>query len=452
MRKLQLLLFIFTFLGTPVLSHGAPQKQEFIPAGELMDTTAQFQFAIYYLPTPTQDPVQVLARQLAATPRGLRLVKVLPESPAEGVLAVRVETDVREKYPAPSLSALQYFGRGVDKAQAQALQGSAQVLVMSFAHPRQDVFLGMRNACVLVEQLARETGGLIWDEETREIFTPDAWHQQRLMSWEAGIPDVSKHTTIHAYKSNDFIRAISLGMAKFGLPDTVLDDFPWSSSGSVSGLIHTFNQVMLEGARVGTTGQYDLRVQDVRHAAVRDRVKAGFQQHATGVALLRLRSGVWEEGDPLNRLIEIGADRYALKDAHAQQQKMLSSFWGWESQVTPVNHTAALERASQQAKARLPILKAAFRAGLQPGESIQLKAPFASSGGGKEWMWVEVIVWGEGRVSGILRNEPYNIPSLHAGQQVEIRQEDIFDYLHRLPDGSETGNETGRIIMQTQAK
>ena len=37
------------------------------------------------------------------------------------------------------------------------------------------------------------------------------------------MPDLSKHLVIHAYQKGELVRAITLGMEKFGLPDLVID-------------------------------------------------------------------------------------------------------------------------------------------------------------------------------------------------------------------------------------
>ncbi len=51
---------------------------------------------------------------------------------------------------------------------------------------------------------------------------------------------------------------------------------------------------------------------------------------------------------------------------------------------------------------------------------------------------------------GLLKNEPYNIPGLKGGSEVTIEQEEVFDYIRRFPDGTEEGNETGKLILQFQ--
>jgi len=69
----------------------------------------------------------------------------------------------------------------------------------------------------------------VWDEETREIFSPDAWHEKRLKSWSGDVPDTSSQTVIHIYKNDELDRAITLGMTKMGLPDVVFDSISESS-------------------------------------------------------------------------------------------------------------------------------------------------------------------------------------------------------------------------------
>jgi uncharacterized protein YegJ (DUF2314 family) len=87
---------------------------------------------------------------------------------------------------------------------------------------------------------------------------------------------------------------------------------------------------------------------------------------------------------------------------------------------------------------------------LAPGEFIQVKSPFDTPDGGREWMWVEVTSWTGDKIKGLLSNEPFNIPDLHAGQVVEVSEADVFDYIRRLPDGTQEGNETSKVMKEAQ--
>lgn len=166
-----------------------------------------------------------------------------------------------------------------------------------------------------------------------------------------------------------------------------------------------------------------------------------------GVADLVLRTGVWEEGDPRNGLIEICFDKYPGNGLQARQDALVCALFGYEEEVAaPIVHTDELIEASEDAKLRLPGLREAFRAGLDPGEYILVKAPFTTADGGNEWMWVEVTMWKGNAIEGVLRNDPDEVPGLHAGQVVSVHEGDVFDYVRHLPDGTEEGNWTAAIL------
>jgi uncharacterized protein YegJ (DUF2314 family) len=427
-------------------------ESEVIPAGPLMSDSIGFQFAVYYLPKPAKDPLTVLHEVLAARHSKLKLVAQLPKAAQEPLLSAHMLDRVQEEYAPPDMKSLGYFGRGLTREQAQALQKSAQAYILDFGHPGAEVWPGLRTACEIAEAVARETGGLLWDEQTREVFSPDEWHKRRIASWKEVVPEISRHTVIHAYNTGEYVRAITLGMSKFGLPDVVVDEFSWSSNESMGLLINLFSQAMGEGAAVAKGGEFDLDLRALKNKKVRDTQLESLKHNATATALLSLRKGKWEEGDPNNRLIEIAFNRYPGRDVHASQEQLLSSLFGWEDAVTNVKHNEELLAASGRAKAQLPLLQQAFAAGLQPGEYIQVKAPFAVPAGGQEWMWVEITAWNGNDIKGLLKNEPFNIPSLHGGQIVEIRQQDVFDFIRRYADGREEGNETGAIIRKMQDK
>lgn len=458
--RLASVLFVLALMTQIVSCSQQPQDAEAeratqneIPAGSLTTESVHFQYAIYYLPSSNSDPLIVLRQLLAETKDAPALVNDIPEMPNQPVVSAYSLEDVRDRYPPPNLRSLQHDGKGLTPEQAELLQTSRQVVILDFAHGGTQVGRGLQLANILAEDLARRTGGLMWDEETRQIFTPDEWRKKRMQSWSDGIPDVSKHTTIHAYKSGDYVRAITLGMAKFGLPDVVVENFGWSLNRPMGNLINLFCQSLVEGAIIERPGQFDLDIRRIRHQAVRDPQNNSLKPNATAFAQLGLSEATPEDGDPRNRLIAIGFGRYPGSDVHSRQEALLDSLFGWEDEVTPVDrNNAELRAASRDAKAQLPKLRKAFVDGLAPGEFIQVKAPFRIPEGGNEWMWVEITGWNGDNIKGLLKNEPSSIPSLHNGQIVEVKQQDVFDFIRQFPDGHQEGNETGAIIQKLQAK
>jgi len=421
---------------------------EVVPGGSSMDDQIQFEFAVYLLPGASRVPQALLRQELASNFRNLKLVTEIPKEPREMVVSARLEMDVREKYAPPDLDSLKYTGAGLTSEQEQALQRADKALILSFAHPKEHVWDALRTANELIESLARKTNGLVWDEDARQIFSPDAWRKTRLASWKDKIPEVSSQMKVDIYQNGEFARAISLGMAKMGLPDVLVEAVPQSSVSEAGNLIDVFSQSLAEGAAFDGSGKYTLNLQQVKNGDAREAQAKSLKQNATSVAYLLLKKGKAEEGDPHNRLIELSAERYDGPDIQAKQDRMLSCFFGWEDSVRGIEHTDELLEASRRAKEKLPELHKAFTAGLEPGEYIEVKAPFRTIDDGHEWMWVEVTKWNGRRITGILNNEPDKVPGLRAGQIVEVNEDDVFDYIRRYADKHTEGNTSGEIISR----
>ncbi|HEX5357383.1 MAG TPA: DUF2314 domain-containing protein [Aquabacterium sp.] len=412
----------------------------------------QYEFGIYYLGKPGVPPVHAAQQRLEKATSNFKLRQHGADTTDTPWVTFSLTTNAQKDYTPPSLSMTQRFGRGLTHEQATALSACEQALILDFGQPAKGSMSNLKAALTLTEQIARDTNGLIWDEETREIFTPDAWHKRRLESWLGDVPDVSMHTVIHAYKADQLVRAITLGMIKFGMPDVVISDFSWSLNRPMGNLINVFSQAIVEGQPMKGTGEFDLDLNAIRHEAVRERQTGTLKEGGKGFGKLQLVKGTWESGDPRNRLVEIGADRYPGEDKYARQESMLTSIFGSEDEsIARLKHTEALTRVSKAALAKMPALREAFNRGLQPGEYILVKAPFTTSAKGREWMWVEVMNWQGDQITGLLKNEPIDVPGLHAGQKVRVSQADLFDYIRRFPDGQEEGNETGKLIMQMQS-
>lgn len=424
-----------------------------VPAGALTAQYVHFQYAVYYLPVPSQDPLRRLQAVLEgrkAPPR--QLTAAVPKTPKAVTLSARLEKDVKTNYPVPDSQMLQYFGRGMTAQQAQALQSSREAIVLDFAHPASSAVDGIRAANEIVEALARDTGGLIWDEETREVFSPDAWREHRMASWTSPWPEASRQITIHAYKDKEFVRAITLGMAKFGLPDVVVQNFSWSVNRPMGNLLNAVAQALVEGSVVTQPGRLDFDLRGIKNDDVRKSIANSLKPNTSGVAELTITQGIPQQGDPKNRLVEVGFDRYAGPDHQARYTAFLMTLFGSEETILRARHDAELLEASRKARSRLPELRTRFNRGLAPGEFIQLKAPFKVPTGGNEYMWVEVATWKGNAIAGMLKNEPAHIPGLHGGQMVEIKEDDVFDYYVVRPDGTREGNETSKILEKIQAR
>jgi uncharacterized protein YegJ (DUF2314 family) len=413
-----------------------------------MSSIIHFRFAVYFLPVATIDPEVVLRGILKKNYPLLELVPKVRDEPKGMTVAARIEKVVIQNYPPPSVEDLEYLGKGLKQEQVIALQKSRQAIVLDFAHPKAKVWVALRAANMVVEQLARDSKGLIWDEETQEVFTPEAWQQERLSKWAGEIPNIETQTSVQTYQKGEFVRGVSRGMKKAGLPDVVVEDFDWSSESQVGDLINLFCQRVAEGASLNVPGTFVLDLKEIKDAPSREAELHSLKPNGTGVGYLRLKEGKADKDDPDNRLIELAADRYNGPDTQAKKQRLLSCFFGTEDVATNIEHTDEVVEASRKARTQFLSLSEKFHAGLAPGEYIQVKAPFKAPDGRNEWMWVEITHWKNKRIRGVLENDPVLIPDLNSGEVVEIREDDVFDYIHQFPDGRKEGNTTGEIIKK----
>jgi hypothetical protein len=227
-RSFRLMLQSLVVLCCLVLVPGAraEAKLEAFPSGTPARGPISVVYAIYYANAPSSEPMAALKDALVREGGTIKLVKALSKTPAEPQVEATLDPASQNGYAPPDLQAIQYFGRGLSREQAEAVQLSRLALVLEFARPVDTTFASLRAADSLVLRVAEQTGGLLWDEETREIFTPDEWRKRRIDSWRGDIPDVVKHTVIHAYQGDKLVRAITLGMRKFGLPEERAEKYP----------------------------------------------------------------------------------------------------------------------------------------------------------------------------------------------------------------------------------
>jgi uncharacterized protein YegJ (DUF2314 family) len=169
---------------------------------------------------------------------------------------------------------------------------------------------------------------------------------------------------------------------------------------------------------------------------------------APGRATLRLGIGKPDTGDPDNRLVEITfpGPTARLQERHvALLDELLGSN---EEPVVNASHDRALMAASRRAKKAVLKHKSRYTRAPPFGEQLMVKAPFTTSEGGREWMWVEIVRWEGSRIFGVLQNVPQDVPGLKQGARVEVEESSIFDYLLQRQDGSQEGNETGVLLKQ----
>ncbi len=393
-----------------------------------------FDFVLYFAPAPAADAEAAL--------RGLL---------DHEFAASRDHVTVRHKwadigdYPPPGPDAFQYFSVDLKMDQGYAIAQSERVLVLRFEAAPAKLLRANLDANLLTLRLAELTEGLPWDGECRLLYSRAAWRRQRIDTWQGEVPDVRGHVNMHAYRNPDLVRIITLGMRKFGLPDLVISQTPAGNSRAAGNTINACAQRMLEGQRPEDS-IFRLVLEEIQHAGLKKDLLGDPAQGATGRVDLRLRKARPEKGDPQNRLLALDFPEAPGRSALEKQAAALGALYGTQSFI--VGRKAgdeALKAASEKARRDFFEKAPRFRRGLEPNERLVVKVPFVIEGQ-TEFMWVEVTGWQATSLVGVLMNDSRFDEKLRVGRRLEVELKDVYDYIHYKPDGTEDGNETGKVL------
>ncbi len=408
-------------------------------------------------PTAVQD-VQKKVKQRA---HGLALLTDATSEAPLGTGFVRVFAPSVADFPPPSAQQLQLVGHGLDAQQVQGAAASKGVVVFGWALLGDPSFAALRDADAIAADLADASHGFVWDDVTRELFAPGLWRARRVEGWQGDVPDVRHHIAIHYYDSaGGRHRAITLGMGAFGLPDLVVQDVPGERSDAVFLLVDALAQELVEGAAPDAKGEIAIDLATIKHDAARKAFTDAASSSAGRRASVTLLHAKHEEGDPDNRLAALTFPAYSGATELERQAAATTALFGGQGGAggpkESLSGAAAddpdLAKIKARVQERLPAVGAAFKRGLPLGERVSVEAPFPTDRGTVEWMWVTVTRWDADSVHGMLNNTPALVPSLHRGDDVDVKLTSIADYTWLAPDGSvKEGGESVTLLHQRQA-
>jgi uncharacterized protein YegJ (DUF2314 family) len=109
----------------------------------------------------------------------------------------------------------------------------------------------------------------------------------------------------------------------------------------------------------------------------------------------------------------------------------------------------AIDAASAQARATLPTFWAAFDAAPSK-QDFTIKAGMPTKTGPAEHIWIQVSGRQGDEISGLLANEPFDIPNLHLRSPVTVTTAQVSDWAY--PKGGKLyGHFTTRVLMPQMA-
>ncbi|MFO0745380.1 MAG: DUF2314 domain-containing protein [Myxococcota bacterium] len=420
--------------AAPIVAHAA------VPAGDLRAPEVAYAFCIYH----ARPDFDVAAEIRALALPGVTLVADLDALRAATGPAALIVSSPTSELPPPPTESLRFLSLGLDDADAVALGRATVATSFLMRSPRADAMRLYAWALAVAGATAEAVGGLVWDDAVRLVLSREAW-LVRLRDLRAGGLDATLHVNVHVYQDGRMLRMITLGMEKFGLPDLMVSQVPKSAT-KMPWLLNAVAQTLLEAPRIARSGALELSLDRIANRSFRATIDPMTAEGSARAATLAVAWGEHDEGDADNRLVEVvwPGSPGALQEREYATLKQV--FGASEQVVGAVHDDPALAAASARAKIEVRAIAPRFELGPPEGESLSVKAPFTTSDGDSEWMWVEVLTWSGDDIAGILRNEPLAVPGLHAGARVTVAADKVFDYLHVRADGSHAGGETDAIL------
>ena len=377
-----------------------------------------------------------------------KTITIKPKVPLNTDINVTEVSDWKKSLAIPSQSMLKHFGVGFNQDDFLKLEKITKAYAITIKFKQLETLSHHRDADNYLYTLLKDNNGYLYDEETREMFKPSSWKKRRVIEgWKDKKIAINKHITIHYYpRETGEYRLITLGMAKFGLPDIAIENIFSKKAKELSSLINLTAYTLLDNRN---TNAITINLDKLANSYVyAKKIKENQYRNHKQAITLGFKKALVDEGDPTNRIIELIFKANKNEQRYAAQTRYLIDLFGVEDKIYDTNKYAAeMEAASKKDLVMLPEIKKAFNKKLGLNEYIDVKVPFIYSEG-REWMWILVTSWKGDKIKGILNNKPYYIKNLYAGDKVEVNQKDVFDFLYHHADGTETGNETTKVILK----
>lgn len=415
------------------------------PATESMSMppTFHFEIGVYHFAALPED-ARATARKVL-TDAGVQVLDDRKEISA--LPSAHIVDATLTEYVPPPLTYLQTHGRGLSDVEKAEVQHPAAATLLVFDGPAAAALATYRTAMRAVQTLEHAAPGAIMDDSSRNVLARAVW-AELAVGLAAVPPKASDHFVIDAYQDRDLLRLVTIGLQKFGLPDLVVEQVTHGTMKKMASLINLVAQTLLEGGRPNHLGELQVDLATIQSVTAKASL-GPLIGTATGRGIVTLRAVPPADGDAENTLWEI-TFAGPIETLQQRQAALVMAIVGMPDEFATITHDAAVLAASAKARTEVLLLKPKFTKRRPDMEHLSVKAPFKTSTGGNEWMWVEVVRWPGTTIEGILDNTPVDVPQLKLGAHVRVNQADIFDYVYTKADGSKQGDET-QALMHGQA-
>ena len=362
-------------------------------------------------------------------------LRKLSASPMEPDHQLDVDVVTTEDWPLPPRDTLDTVAPGLTPADVQALESAKNIVVIHTHEKTQPTHLGFRTCVALAAAIAEKVHGFVYDETLRRIESAADFKKHLLLGRTDEPAFRPDHIVLQSYvEDSGEERMVSLGMARFGSPDLEARGFREASAPRVALLLNAVAGALADGAHTSPVPIGTDDVARVNRLNEREIAKSA----RMGEVLLVPQEG-HAAGDPDNALLTLTPPS-TPSNAGEAWDALLAATTGGGDALRLSEDLPELVEIGKRVRADLPRIIATYK------DHLHLKARFATDAGA-EVMWILVTTCKDGTCKGTLENQPV-ASSLSLGQEVNVRQADVEDYLYVLPDGGLVGGESTHIIEQ----
>jgi hypothetical protein len=345
-------------------------------------------------------------------------------------LSVLVKQQGVDELPTPSLQALQYFGRGFDQSEANRIMGSEySVSFIGVAPFHKDQAL-LKKITECVGGIANKYNAFIFDVADSFTFTSGSFEKIRLDEIKKGFYSASQFG-VRAYRVENGIRSVSMGLEKFGQPNLAIENFSEHHMGYMDKLFTMVLQHVIESPVKVTPGFISIDIKHIVNPVVRSNLGASIEPNGTGKIKLLLKKAASLDGDP-SELLAISFENSPSDSLWIEQAKLLSSVFGRDRDVSNVPDSVNLESVIASAKLRAKSILDEGHALEKDGMRLLLATAMEDT---KEVVWVEVTEWIGQKGIGILLSNPIHTKTHSSGMKYQFNYNSIMDFKLYGADG-----------------
>jgi len=237
---------------------------------------------------------------------------------------------------------------------------------------------------------------------------------------------------------------VTAGMARFGLPELVMEDVPLSIDEQCAKVVLGVGQMVmtmgLQYGRDSLSPQFSLQF------PMELSLTTEYMQTANGDPIGAPSAGAGSNAPVRVEFSQQSPSRPAMlkvvpaegwpSSKAAWANGLVSTFFApLPSTAEPRVHDDKMEAAHRRAVDELADAKRRYLAGETLPDMFIVKYPFPLGDGHHEYMWISVRGWTGDRITGVLGNQPAHRTDLSMGDTVTIDAADVFDWMIVGPDG-----------------